>query len=55
MSEQNKGRSFPLGATVSTDGTNFSVYIPFGCEIISPGCRSDTKKRLHLRQVVKQF
>jgi isoamylase len=26
VSEQSKGQSSPLGATVSTDGTNFSVY-----------------------------
>src|SRR5689334_5972738 len=32
-SSQESGKSFPLGATVSADGTNFSIFSKHGTEV----------------------
>jgi len=45
--EQSKGRSSPLGATVSTDGTNFSVYSKHatGVELVFFDCVDDARPK----------
>jgi isoamylase len=45
--ETKEGRSFPLGATLSTDGANFSVYSKHatGMELLLFDCVDDTRPR----------